>query len=252
MNSETGSVEDFASLLDQEGISHTLIQDKLKNFRTVGGRWETAHVVAVSGTEDLEGFLELTDISSGQAAAVPEDGVLISRRAAEELGLSAGSTIELMAGNGEAKEAVVSGVIEHYLACHLIVTSESYYEEVMGESSDPCVFLLQGDVSGLADKIRELAVMRVNSCTMGQTKAYVYKDNIMLILLGLVAGCLFGVGMAHIDIRVIEAGAEHYVRSPNLMACLLACAILAVFAVAVNIIALRKINRLSLTNVSSN
>ena len=305
VDSATGSVEDFASLLDQEGISHTLIQDKLKNFRTVGGRGETAHVVAVSGTEDLEGFLELTDISSGQAAAVPEDGVLISRRAAEKPGLSVGSTIELMAGNGEAKEAVVSGVIEHYLAYHLIVTSERYYEEVMGESSDPCVFLLQGDVSGLADKVRdrdgflslrdnseydrsggeldlviaictilsavmsvlvllnqitmyisrkarELAVMRVNDYTMGQTKAYVYKDNIMLILLGLVAGCLFGVGMAYIDIRVIEAGAEHYVRSPNLIACLLACAIMAVFAVAVNIIALRKINRLSLTNVSSN
>ena len=52
--------------------------------------------------------------------------------------------------------------------------------------------------------------------------------------------------------RVIEAGAEHYVRSPNLIACLLSCAIMAVFAVVVNIIALRKINHLSLTNVSSN
>lgn len=305
VDSDTGSVEDFADLLDQEGIAHTLIQDKLKNFRAAGGRWENAHVVAVSGTEDLEGFMELTDISTGQAAAVPEDGVLISRRAAESLGLSVGSTIELMAENGEAKEAVVSGVIEHYLAYHLIVTRESYYEEVTGESSDPCVFLLQGDVSGLADKVRdrdgflslrdnseydrsgseldmviaictilsavmsvlvllnqitmyisrkarELAVMRVNGYTMGQTKAYVYKDNIMLIFWGLIAGCLFGICMAYIDMRVIEAGAEHYVRSPNLIACLLACVIMAVFAVAVNIIALRKINHLSLTNVSSN
>ena len=210
-----------------------------------------------------------------------------------------------MAENGEAKEAVVSGIIEHYLAYHLIVTSSTYYEEVMGESADPCVFLLQGDVSGLADKVqtmdgflslrdnseydrsgseldmviaictilsavmsvlvllnqismyisrkaRELAVMRVNGYTMSQTKAYVYKDNIVLIILGLLVGCLFGVFMAYVSMRVIEAGAEHYVRSPNLIACLLSCAIMAVFAVVVNIIALRKINHLSLTNVSSN
>ena len=74
----------------------------------------------------------------------------------------------------------------------------------------------------------------------------------MLILLGLLVGCLFGVAMAYVDVRVIEAGAEHYVRSPNLIACALACVIMAVFAVAVNLVALRKINRLSLTNVSAN
>ena len=40
----------------------------------------------------------LTDIATGDSLQVPTDGVLISRRAAEDLGLSAGSTIELMDG----------------------------------------------------------------------------------------------------------------------------------------------------------
>ena len=94
--------------------------------------------------------------------------------------------------------------------------------------------------------------MRVNGYTLSQTKAYVYKDNVVLIVLGLLAGCLFGVAMAYIDVRVIEAGAEHYVRSPNLFACLLACGIMVVFAVVVNLIALRRIKHLSLTKVSDN
>ena len=68
----------------------------------------------------------------------------------------------------------------------------------------------------------------------------------------LLAGCLFGVAMAYIDVRVIEAGAEHYVRSPNLFACLLACGIMVVFAVVVNLIALRRIKHLNLTKVSDN
>ena len=71
-------------------------------------------------------------------------------------------------------------------------------------------------------------------------------------LLGLLFGCLFGVGLAYISVRTIEAGAEHFVRSPNLTACLISCAIGAVFALFVNLYALRRIRRLSLTNVASN
>ena len=305
VDSQTGSVKDFAQLLEDENISYTLIQDKLKNFRVEDGRWESAHVVAVPDTQTLEGFIRLTDIHTGEALSVPEDGVLVSRRAAEELQLSAGSTIELMDENGKTHTATVAGVFEHYLPYHQIVTSETYYAQVMGEEADTSVFLLQGDVSALrgqveeqegflslrdnsqyersggeldmviavctvlsavmsvlvllnqismyiSSKARELAVMRVNGYTLSQTKAYVYKDNVVLIVLGVLAGCLFGVAMAYIDVRVIEAGAEHYVRSPNLFACLLACGIMVVFAVVVNLIALRRIKHLNLTKVSDN
>ena len=305
VDSQTGSVKDFAQLLEDENISYTLIQDKLKNFRVEDGRWESAHVVAVPDTQTLEGFIRLTDTHTGEALSVPEDGVLVSRRAAEELQLSAGSTIELMDENGKTHTATVAGVFEHYLPYHQIVTSETYYAQVMGEEADTSVFLLQGDVSALrgqveeqegflslrdnsqyersggeldmviavctvlsavmsvlvllnqismyiSSKARELAVMRVNGYTLSQTKAYVYKDNVVIIVLGLLAGCLFGVAMAYIDVRVIEAGAEHYVRSPNLFACLLACGIMVVFAVVVNLIALRRIKHLNLTKVSDN
>ena len=305
VDSEAGSVEDFAKLIEKKNISYTLIQDKLKNFQVEDGRWESAHVVAVPDTQTLEGFIELTDIHTGEALSVPEQGVLVSRRAAEELNLSAGSTIELMDENGKTHTATIAGVMEHYLPYHQIVTSETCYAQIMEEESDPSVFLLQGDVSALREQVeeqegflslrdnsqyartggeldmviavctalsavmsvlvllnqismyisskaRELAVMRVNGYTLSQTKAYVYKDNVVLIVLGLLVGCLFGVGMAYIDVRVIEAGAEHYVRSPNLFACLLACGIMAVFAIAVNLIALRRIKHLNLTKVSDN
>ena len=305
VDSQTGSVQDFADLLDREGIAYTLVQDKLKNVRGEGGAWETAHVVTSDDPKGLEGFFKLSDISSDREFVIPQGSVLVSRRAAETMGLSVGSTMELMDGKGRVRKAMVYGIIEHYLPYNLVVTGSRYYEQVMGESPDPCVFLLQGDVTGLAQQVqgmdgylslrdnseyarsgeeldmviaictilsavmlvlvllnqitmyisrkaRELAVMRVNGYTLNQTKAYVCKENVMLIILGLVAGCFFGVAMAYIDMRIIEAGAEHYVRAPNLIACLLACAIMAVFAVIVNIVALRKIDHLRLTHVSSN
>ena len=304
VDTEEAEVEEFAAVLEKDKIDFTLIQEKLKNFRAEGGTWETAHVVTAADTASLEGFLNLRD-PSGNALALPQDGVLVSSRAAEELGLAVGSTVEIMDADGRGHTCQVVGVMEHFLPYHMLVTSDSFYESLMGEAPDKCVYLLKGDVSDLeaqvagmdgfltlrdrseyqrsggeldmviavctalsavmsvlvllnqismyiSRKARELAVMRVNGYTLAQTKAYVYKDNIVLIALGLLFGCLFGIAMAYVDIRVIEAGAEHYVRTPNLLACLLAVVIMAVFAVAVNIVALRRINHLSLTNVSAN
>ncbi|MGN0633001.1 MAG: FtsX-like permease family protein [Oscillospiraceae bacterium] len=101
-------------------------------------------------------------------------------------------------------------------------------------------------------KARELAVMRINGYTMSETKAYVYKDNIILTLLGLILGSGFGIVLSYIVVRIIETGANRYVRTPNIPACLYACAVGALFALIVNLIALRKIKRLNLTNVGGN
>lgn len=64
--------------------------------------------------------------------------------------------------------------------------------------------------------------------------------------------CGFGVVLSYIVVRIIETGASRYVRTPNLPACLYACGVGAVFALIVNLIALRKIKQLNLTNVSGN
>lgn len=101
-------------------------------------------------------------------------------------------------------------------------------------------------------KARELSVMRINGYTMKETKAFVYKDNIVLTILGLILGGGIGMALAYVEIRIIETGANSYIRMPSIYAALLACAIGAVFALIVNIIGLRKINHLNLTNVSSN
>lgn len=94
--------------------------------------------------------------------------------------------------------------------------------------------------------------MRVNGFTLSQTRAYIYKDNIVLTALGLLLGSGAGVGLSYIIIRFLEVDATRYVRDPNGPACLLACAVGAVFAFLVNLLALRRINHLNLTNVSGN
>lgn len=88
--------------------------------------------------------------------------------------------------------------------------------------------------------------------TLKETKAFVYKDNVVLVLMGLLFGCGVGVGLASVIIRIIEIGARRYVRLPDPLACVYSCVMVAVFATIVNIIALRRINHLNLTNVNAN
>lgn len=305
IDTATGSASDFEALLDEGGVENLLIQDKLENFRAPGGDWDNAHVLTVSDAEALKNFMYLKDLDGGAEITVPEEGVLISRKAAEALGLAAGGTVEVMDESGEAHSFDIVAVVESYLPYHTLIMSSGYYEEVMGEAPDESVFLIKGGVDGIRaeaegmtgfvslrdnsefvrsgseldlaiyicvglaaalsvlvllnqitmhidHKARELAVMRVNGYTLAQTRAYVSRDNVVLTVLGLLLGCLAGIGLGYIDTRMVEAGAEHYVRDPNLLACLESVAIVGVFAVIVNIIALRRIDKLNLTNVSSN
>ncbi len=305
VDTSLSTTDDFAALLDENGVENLLIQDKLKNFRAPGGDWDNAHVLAVSDAEAFKDFMYLKDLDGGAEISVPEEGVLVSRKAAEVLDLEAGGTVEVMDGRGEAHSFVISAIVESYLPYHTLIMSSGYYEEVMGEAPDESVFLIKGGVDGIRSeaeglagfvslrdnsefvrsgseldlaiyicvglaaalsmlvllnqitmhidhKARELAVMRVNGCTVSQTRAYVSRDNVVLTVLGLLLGCLAGMGLGYIDTHIVEAGAEHYFRDPNLLACLESIAIVGVFAVIVNIIALRRIDKLNLTNVSSN
>lgn len=148
--------EKFEAVLDGEKIEYIKIQDKLKLYREEGGNWSGAHVVAVSDTEKLKDFMVLEDPDTRKLLEVPEEGMLVSLRCAENHDLKKGSVLEIMGAEGNPRIATVSGVIEHYLGYNLFVVSDSYYEDFMGEAADQSVFLLKGNVDGLYDKVKEI------------------------------------------------------------------------------------------------
>ncbi len=112
--------------------------------------------------------------------------------------------------------------------------------------------LLNQIVMHINRKARELAVMRINGYTLKETKAYIYKDNIVLTSIGLILGCGVGMVLSNIVIRIMEREPSSYVYTPNWTAYLIACGVGALFSLGVNLIALRKINKLNLTHVNSN
>ena len=112
--------------------------------------------------------------------------------------------------------------------------------------------LLNQIVMHINRKSIELAVMRINGYSVKETKAYIYKDNVVLTVLGLILGIALGILLSYVVIRIIETGANRYVRTPNILACLYAGGVGALFALIVNLIALRKIDHLNMTNINGN
>lgn len=305
INTEEGDAATYEDVLESEDISYRRIQDKLEYFRIDGGEWKTIHAVTAEDETQLEGYMRLEDAETGVEVPLPSDGVLISRKCAENYDLEAGNEIELMDAEGNAKTCRVAGVIEHYLPYHQFVTTDSYFEEVMGKPADACVFLLKGDVSGIAQqlgdmdgfmslkdnsefvnsfasinlvigicmafsailavlvllnqmnmyinrKARELAVMRINGYTIKETQNYISRDNVVIVILGLLLGSLTGTPLAQLEVIIMETGMNRYIHTPSYPACFLALIICSVFAYIINKIALRRIVHLSLTHVSSN
>lgn len=305
INTEAGQVQEYEEILEQEAISFRRIQDKLQNFRVEGDDWKTIHVIAADNTEQLENFVYLEDIETKKQMELPKEGVLISRKCADNYDLKSGSVIEVMDAEGNARECKIAGVIEHYLPYHQIVTSVEYYEKVFGEKADACVFLLKGNIDGLYEKVRdkdgfmslkdnseykdtfssinlviaicmafsavlavlvllnqmtmyinrkakELSVMRINGYTIKETKRFVSKDNVFLVAIGLILGCFIGTPMAIFEVCIMETGPNRYIRTPDMLACALSVIVCIIFAFIVNKIALRRIDKLSLTNVNGN
>lgn len=147
---------DFEDILREKGIPYTRIMDKLKLCRPEGGEWSGGHIVAVSDREAIKNFMVLEDPETREVLDVPEEGALVSIRCAETFGLEKGSELEILGADGTPRRIRVAGVVEHYLAYNLFVTSDSYYESVFGETADESVFLLKGSIDGLYEAVKDM------------------------------------------------------------------------------------------------
>lgn len=156
IDTNVGEISDFEAILEGEAISYTKIYEKLKLYRMENEEWSGTHLVVVSDAEALKEYMVLENPYTRNLTELPEEGILVSVKCAENLGLEKGSVLEIMGSDGNTKQVVVAGVIEHYLGYNLFVASDSYYEEIMGEEADECVFLLKGNIQGLYEKVKDI------------------------------------------------------------------------------------------------
>ncbi len=101
----------------------------------------------------------------------------------------------------------------------------------------------------LIQKKRELTVMRINGFTVSEVKKYVSRETYLTTLLGILLGLAGGAGLAYRIIRSLEQPHIQLVRQVSLPAWGISALLTILLAFLINMIALRKIRDLSLTDM---
>ena len=102
----------------------------------------------------------------------------------------------------------------------------------------------------ILQKKRELTVMRINGFTTKEVIAYVTRETVFTTALGILMGIGLGAGLGYAIVRALEQPFIQFDRSVSLTAWLIAVGMTVFFTVIVNVIALRKVKRLKLTDMA--
>ena len=102
----------------------------------------------------------------------------------------------------------------------------------------------------ILQKKRELTVMRINGFTTKEVIAYVTRETVITTILGIILGLIFGPAIGYRIVRALEQSFYRLERSICFSGWLYAAIMTVFFTVIVNIIALRKVKDLKLTDVA--
>ena len=110
--------------------------------------------------------------------------------------------------------------------------------------------LLNLNIVCVNEKTNELVIMRINGFSVRAVKKYVYRDNIVLTALGILGGVGIGLLLGQWVLNILQKSGDNFYTAPSLTACVIAAGLAALFSLITNLIALRRINRLSVSDLS--
>lgn len=110
--------------------------------------------------------------------------------------------------------------------------------------------LLNLNIVCVNEKTNELVVMRINGFSIRAVKAYLYRDNIVLTALGILGGVGVGLALGRCVLEILQKSGDNFYTTPDLPACLIGAGLAALFSLATNLIALRRVNTLSVSDLS--
>ncbi|MBE6479219.1 MAG: FtsX-like permease family protein [Olsenella sp.] len=112
------------------------------------------------------------------------------------------------------------------------------------------IVLLNLDHMFIDEKKRELIVLMINGFSVRDAKAYIYRDAIVMTAIGIVLGVWLGIVMGSTTVGAVEWQSCSFMKDAYLPGCVLGAVMSAVFAIAMMLVALRRIPRFSLTDIS--
>ncbi|MGN1481692.1 FtsX-like permease family protein [Porcipelethomonas sp.] len=110
--------------------------------------------------------------------------------------------------------------------------------------------LLNLNIVCVNEKSKELTIMRINGFSISAVKKYIYRDNIVLTIVGIIIGIIFGMGVGKWILTILQKNMDNFYTVPSPVTCLTAVVLTTVFALITNLIALRRIKNLNVHDLT--
>ena len=102
----------------------------------------------------------------------------------------------------------------------------------------------------ILQKKQELTIMRINGFTVREVISYVTRETVFTTIVGTITGIAMGAAIAYRITRSLETAFVQYNRSISLPAWAFGAVITAFFTIVINVIVLRQVRHLSLTDIT--
>lgn len=143
------------------------------------------------------------------------------------------------ADSGKAVFEASTGVLNTLVALFIFMAAVMAGVVLMNLTS---IYVLQ--------KKRELTIMRINGFTVKEVVGYMLRETVLTTTLGILIGMAAGSAIAYKIIRTLEQVFLQFDRGLSVPAWMIGAAMTVLFTVLVNMVALRPVKRLKLTDVN--
>ena len=258
-----------ASILSSDAVASSVSVDDF-NLIAEGDDDMRIEVVVPSDTEAFGQFVRLRNRETHAPIALADEGIVLTEKAAEVLGVTPGDTVMLYDENdvgdktGDGRAFTVAGVTENYLG-HFAYLSPQAFEQAFEEKpwygltyvklaegadraalgnellaidgvstvsfvsdkistyedmldvmnkliyvimalSAALAFVVLYNLTNIniAERIREIATLKVLGFTRGEVNAYIFREIVVMSLIGALAGCAGGVPLTFYIARAAE------------------------------------------------
>lgn len=256
----------------------------------------TGYMYVAEDTQKFTDFIKLRDRKEHENYEMSDDGIMISEKAADKLGVDKGDTITLVFGDTDRYEAVIEEIVENYVY-HNIYMTQTMYEKLIGHTESNQILISLTDdgkdreeaiieellkcsgVSGvsyidkmrsgfedmlgsmdviiaviiiaagglafivlynlnninISERRRELATLKVLGFYDIEVSQYIYRENIIITIIGIVIGAFLGVLLHKFVIITAEVDMVMFGRSVEPLSFVWSSLLTILFAVIINI-----------------
>lgn len=112
------------------------------------------------------------------------------------------------------------------------------------------LILLNLNIQFVKEKKMELTVMRINGFSVGAARMYIIRDNIFLTVLATIIGVIAGIFLGGMLNSALQMEGQCMLSSPSVPGCVFGVAVTMIYVIITNIIAVKPIGKLDLTDIS--